>query len=72
LLCSACAGSGLGGLSAGSLAFLNRLLIFPPEQLHRLRWSPAARSEISDSLRLFAEQRLEKTLKAWRQGLALL
>ncbi|MDR1604827.1 MAG: DNA repair protein RecO [Gracilibacteraceae bacterium] len=52
-------------LGPGSRAMLRRLLLTPPEQLDRLRWSREMRDEIVPFVRRWAETRLERRLAAW-------
>jgi DNA repair protein RecO (recombination protein O) len=52
-------------LKAGSRAMVRRLLLTPPRQLSRLRWSKEMQAEIEGFVRAWAEERLERRLIAW-------
>lgn len=72
IVCSECMGSRRGiRLGAGSLAIMRQLLKTDLNKLDRLRWNKKMKEEVLLGLCLYCEGRLERRLKAWRQGYEL-
>jgi DNA repair protein RecO (recombination protein O) len=55
-------------LNPGSRALMKQLLRAKPDKIDRLRWNQSMKGEILGGLCFFCEQKLERKLKAWRQG----
>lgn len=69
ILCSECMGSRQGiRLGAGSLAVMRQLVKTDLSKLDRLRWNKIMKEEVLHCLCLYCEGRLERRLRAWRQG----
>lgn len=72
ILCDRCLQSFPGRwLKAGSIAFMNRLLINDIDKLDRLRWPDWMQQEIRETIQGYCEQRLEKHLRSWSIGKTL-
>lgn len=59
-------------LKAGSIAFMKRLLSGDMAKLDRLRWNNWMQQEIRETLQIYCEQKLERSLRSWSVGKSLL
>jgi len=67
-VCGRCRKTSGKWVSAGSIAFMRQLLKSDLDKLDRLRWNSVMQQEIMGILQIYAEQRVEKTLRSWNMG----